>query len=118
MKRTDHILVRLFSSSVLFADMNECEDNNGDCEHHCINEVGGYRCTCRTGFKLRGDNRTCESEIDLNDMELNAQAAHRDRCYANCETVHRLHDKLKALHEKVNRKFGVNVKQVYTLVTA
>lgn len=92
----------------LFADVNECEDNSGDCEHHCINEVGGYRCTCKQGFKLRGDNRTCESETTITDPDMNAQAAHRDRCYANCETVHRLHDKLKALQEKVNIKLVLN----------
>lgn len=81
--------------------MNECEDNNGDCEQQCINEVGGYRCICKPGFKLRGDNKTCEIENSIGDPEPKAKAAHRDRCYANCETVHRLHDKLKALHEKV-----------------
>lgn len=88
--------------------MDECEDDNGDCEHECINEVGGYRCRCREGLKLRGDNRTCESETVFSDSEMEAQAAHRDRCYASCETVHRLHDRLKALQEKVNTP-GVDV---------
>lgn len=40
--------------------------------------------------------------MTITEPAMNAQAAHRDRCYANCETVHRLHDKLKALQEKVN----------------
>lgn len=62
--------------------------------------MGSYRCTCREGFKLRGDNRTCERQHENVD-DTTAQAAHRDRCYASCDTVHRLHDKLKVLQEKV-----------------
>lgn len=114
------VRVKLFSGFLsVFADVNECEDNRGDCEHHCINEVGGYRCTCKEGFKLRGDNRTCESETTLTDTaNMHAQAAHRDRCYANCETVHRLHDKLKALQEKVNKhKIAIERCQSCLLIT-
>ncbi|XP_008200908.1 collagen and calcium-binding EGF domain-containing protein 1 [Tribolium castaneum] len=81
-------------------DVDECLDNNGDCEHECINESGSYRCACRAGFTLRADNRTCEP---LNNLEGTAeQAGHSNRCFANCDTVLRLHDKLKSLQEKVS----------------
>lgn len=91
--------VEMIQFPLTISDVDECEDNNGDCEHRCVNEDGGYRCTCREGFRLRGDNRTCETDGETTDPE--AQPAHRDRCYANCETVQRLHDKLRGLQEKV-----------------
>lgn len=81
----------------MFPDINECLDGNGDCEQECINELGTYRCACKKGFRLRADNRTCETT----NPESSEQPAHRDRCYANCDTVLRLHDKLKSLQEKV-----------------
>ncbi|RZC37464.1 collagen and calcium-binding EGF domain-containing protein 1 [Asbolus verrucosus] len=79
-------------------DIDECLDGNGDCEHECINEAGSYRCACRPGFTLRTDNRTCEP---VNISGGTEQAGHGNRCYANCDTVLRLHDKLKSLQEKV-----------------
>lgn len=33
-------------------DVNECEQNNGNCEQICINSQGSYRCACETGFDL------------------------------------------------------------------
>lgn len=32
--------------------MNECEQNNGNCEQICINSQGSYRCACEIGFDL------------------------------------------------------------------
>ncbi|XP_063909807.1 collagen and calcium-binding EGF domain-containing protein 1-like [Zophobas morio] len=80
-------------------DVNECLDRNGDCEHECVNESGGYRCSCRPGYVLRPDNRTCEPADAVSGAEA---AGHANRCYANCDTVVRLHDKLKSLQEKVS----------------
>lgn len=92
----------------LLADINECLDGNGDCEHKCINELGTYRCACKTGFILRSDNRTCEPDDISSGGAAAEQAAHRTRCFANCDTVLRLHNKIEALEEKVrviiNRK--------------
>ncbi|KRT84673.1 EGF-like domain containing protein, partial [Oryctes borbonicus] len=99
-------------------DVDECLDNNGDCQHNCINEPGSYRCSCREGFLLRGDNRTCYPQsVDMGPANPvlqhgesqnrpgvghdEALEANRDRCYANCDTVSRLHDRLKILQEKV-----------------
>ncbi|KAB0802020.1 hypothetical protein PPYR_04206 [Photinus pyralis] len=81
-------------------DINECLDGNGDCEQDCINELGTYRCACKEGFRLRADNRTCETTNPS--PEGLEQPVHRDKCYASCETVVRLHDKLKTLQEKLS----------------
>ncbi|XP_078687224.1 uncharacterized protein LOC144919610 [Branchiostoma floridae x Branchiostoma belcheri] len=35
-------------------DIDECSKNNGGCEHDCVNTVGSYHCTCRTGYQLSG----------------------------------------------------------------
>eukprot|EP00300_Choanocystis_sp_HF-7_P030550 c39410_g1_i1.p1 GENE.c39410_g1_i1~~c39410_g1_i1.p1 ORF type:complete len:1931 (+),score=181.52 c39410_g1_i1:31-5823(+) len=44
-------------------DLNECKDNNGNCEQECTNTIGGYYCSCNLpGYKLRPDNRTCEAD--------------------------------------------------------
>ncbi|XP_048517116.1 uncharacterized protein LOC109540840 isoform X2 [Dendroctonus ponderosae] len=90
-------------------DIDECEDRNGDCEHRCRNEIGGYRCSCDEGYILRADNRTCEKPTDNGrnngDMEErlgSAMAAHSNRCFANCESLVRLNEKLKNLQEKVS----------------
>ncbi|KAK0398751.1 hypothetical protein QR680_002734 [Steinernema hermaphroditum] len=33
-------------------DINECEENNGYCQHHCLNSQGSYKCSCDDGFDL------------------------------------------------------------------
>ncbi|PNF33834.1 hypothetical protein B7P43_G08597 [Cryptotermes secundus] len=83
-------------------DVDECEEGSLDCEHTCINTVGSYNCACRDGFSLRTDNHTCEpnQHPEAQEDRLN-QAATRDRCFASCDTVARLHDKLNSMQEKV-----------------
>ena len=41
------------------SDLNECSTGNGGCLQLCINSIGSYRCSCRPGFVLNSDNRTC-----------------------------------------------------------
>ncbi|XP_044003802.1 tolloid-like protein 1 isoform X2 [Aphidius gifuensis] len=46
--------VALFS-----ADMDECANNNGGCQHECHNTVGSYECSCHNGFKLDENRHHC-----------------------------------------------------------
>ena len=42
--------------------MDECKQSNGNCDHGCVNEVGGYTCECNEGFQLQADNKTCSGK--------------------------------------------------------
>ncbi|XP_071829747.1 tolloid-like protein 1 isoform X2 [Apostichopus japonicus] len=46
--------------ATFFADMDECENNNGECQHTCINTLGSYMCTCRNGFTLHENGHDCK----------------------------------------------------------
>ena len=43
----------------IYTDINECEDSNDNCTHVCTNTIGHFICSCRTGYMLDTDNRTC-----------------------------------------------------------
>ncbi|CAH1238322.1 MATN2 [Branchiostoma lanceolatum] len=42
-------------------DIDECTINNdnGGCAHNCLDERGSYRCECREGYVLDGNNKGC-----------------------------------------------------------
>ena len=39
-------------------DVNECAGAAG-CSQGCVNEDGGFRCTCQQGYRLHQDGTTC-----------------------------------------------------------
>ena len=41
-------------------DIDECA--LGVCDHNCVNSVGSYTCSCRTGYQLNVDGHTCNGE--------------------------------------------------------
>ncbi|XP_076590722.1 mannan-binding lectin serine protease 1 isoform X3 [Chaetodon auriga] len=46
-------------------DVDECSDRTDEdllCDHFCHNYIGGYYCSCRYGYLLHSDNRTCRVE--------------------------------------------------------
>ena len=43
-------------------DVNECNTNNGGCEHFCTNSIGSYDCSCRVGYDLAFDFHGCDGE--------------------------------------------------------
>ncbi|XP_063863050.1 multiple epidermal growth factor-like domains protein 6 isoform X9 [Scylla paramamosain] len=55
---------------------DECQVNNGGCEHSCKNTVGSFMCCCSPGYRLRRDGRTCQ---DVNECEF-----HNGGCSHEC----------------------------------
>ena len=43
--------------SCFTTDVDECQ--RGDCSHYCSNTPGSFVCSCREGFYLSADGRTC-----------------------------------------------------------
>lgn len=44
--------------SLPISDINECASSN-ICDHDCTNTIGSYTCSCRNGYQLNNDGRTC-----------------------------------------------------------
>ncbi len=45
------------------ADVDECEESGGsDCGQLCTNVPGSFTCSCREGFRLHPDGKTCIGE--------------------------------------------------------
>ncbi|XP_029412306.1 mannan-binding lectin serine protease 1 isoform X2 [Nannospalax galili] len=58
-----------FDAHYMAVDVDECkerEDEELSCDHHCHNYIGGYYCSCRFGYILHTDNRTCRVECSDN----------------------------------------------------
>ncbi|XP_068094870.1 mannan-binding lectin serine protease 2-like isoform X2 [Hyperolius riggenbachi] len=53
-----------FEAFYVAEDINECERQNTEeeeeaCDHYCHNHIGRYSCSCRPGYTLHTDKRTC-----------------------------------------------------------
>ena len=41
------------------ADINECADDNGGCQHICNNTGGSFHCSCNPGYSLNEGGKNC-----------------------------------------------------------
>ncbi|XP_060098732.1 mannan-binding lectin serine protease 1 [Heteronotia binoei] len=58
-----------FDAHYTAVDVDECLEKSDEelaCDHHCHNYIGGYYCSCRFGYLLHSDNRTCKVECSDN----------------------------------------------------
>ena len=39
--------------------VNNCAFNNGGCDHICSNSTGSLQCSCRSGYQLASNGRSC-----------------------------------------------------------
>lgn len=63
---------------LLFLDIDECQENNGNCEKICQNTHGSYECSCPEGFRLKSDGKNCE---DINEcLSRNGHGPCQDIC--------------------------------------
>ncbi|KAH0624233.1 hypothetical protein JD844_007837 [Phrynosoma platyrhinos] len=58
-----------FDAHYTAVDIDECLEKSDEelaCDHHCHNYIGGFYCSCRFGYILHSDNRTCKVECSNN----------------------------------------------------
>ena len=66
--KSNHLLILTLNSSGFSPlDIDECQLK--PCAHACRNFVGGFECSCRGGYELNDDKRTCRGEMRLNLFE-------------------------------------------------
>ena len=53
----DIIVIAIILTTVLYSDVNECENNamGAYCEQICINTFGSYHCACYDGYRATND---------------------------------------------------------------
>ncbi|XP_074926235.1 low-density lipoprotein receptor-related protein 2 [Chelonoidis abingdonii] len=48
--------------------INECNDSSiSGCDHNCTDTLTSFYCSCRTGYRLMSDKRTCDDIDECND---------------------------------------------------
>ena len=59
-----HVIRILWCCVTLYTGMNvnECATNNGGCAHTCMDTVGSFTCSCRSGFVLASNGLDCNGE--------------------------------------------------------
>ena len=60
----EFLLFKLFKHCHTLTDINECDTDNGGCEHNCINTLGSYQCQCREGFFFTSSGGNCTGDYD------------------------------------------------------
>ena len=55
--------MNIFKYGDFFLDINECNSNNGVCEHNCRDTDGSYTCSCNRGFRLSVNGLSCYGKL-------------------------------------------------------
>ncbi|RXM36395.1 von Willebrand factor C and EGF domain-containing protein [Acipenser ruthenus] len=75
-----HLLAEDIFNRADTEDRDECQaPGPARCQQRCVNTPGSYSCTCRHGYRLSSDGRTC---ADINECHL-----HPPRCQHLCQNV-------------------------------
>ena len=54
-----HVCDVIMIFPILLQDINECDEENGNCSQFCNNTIGSYQCYCEDGYTLDSDEHTC-----------------------------------------------------------
>ena len=49
-------------SLIITTDTNQCDADNGGCDHTCTDLIPGHVCSCNDGYILDDDSKTCNGE--------------------------------------------------------
>lgn len=55
---------RMNETTGICEDIDECRERV-ICDHHCINTLGSYRCSCHENYLLKSDKHSCTFRINL-----------------------------------------------------
>ena len=47
----------------LFADIDECVENNGGCDQICSNNLGSFTCSCQSGYTFDDVSNSCRGNL-------------------------------------------------------
>jgi len=76
-------------------DLNECAVKNGDCMHTCVNTPGSFVCTCKHGYHLNTDKKSCDDV---------------DECLPVSDCMHKCENTIGGYNCKCNAHFEVDPK--------
>ncbi|XP_023209885.1 collagen and calcium-binding EGF domain-containing protein 1-like [Centruroides sculpturatus] len=82
-------------------DVDECDIDNGGCQHLCNNLPGSYSCSCQDGYTLRNDNLTCERDSAMYVEGFRPKIKEEKRCTPECTQFNRLENRVSELEEKI-----------------
>ncbi|KAK3754222.1 hypothetical protein QZH41_013126 [Actinostola sp. cb2023] len=60
-----------FVAHFVAVDTDECSKSKGECDHFCHNYLGGHYCSCKAGYKLMPDKKSCN--VVCNNQQLTAR---------------------------------------------
>ena len=55
--------IELNKNVSLVTDINECYENISGCAQNCKNAIGGFTCSCNTGYILGKDSLSCNGKL-------------------------------------------------------
>ncbi|XP_076875977.1 bone morphogenetic protein 1b isoform X2 [Brachyhypopomus gauderio] len=58
--KSDNTVSKRGFKALFFSDVDECSQENGGCQHDCVNTFGSYTCQCRQGFVLHNNKHDCK----------------------------------------------------------
>ena len=53
------IFIQRMIFALVILDIDECAENHDNCEQLCNNRAGDFTCSCRSGYQLDSDGRSC-----------------------------------------------------------
>ena len=79
----------MFRLVLFYTDIDECAADTDGCNQICTNTEGSFECSCRSGFTLLDDGKTCveinECTLGTHDCQqqcINENGGFRCECFA------------------------------------
>ena len=87
----------LYMCVCIVPDINECVENRDNCEQLCNNRAGAFTCSCRSGYQLDSDGRSCTgkhcvslSTVVFQESNISVVTASRQSVMETCYFLQKL----------------------------